>query len=224
MDNITAVIDMYILEIQLMNNGSLEEWIELGRSSSPPLQAIIPSRGLNSIYNLRGRWYNSSINDRALSIAYGPFVSYSVKDPPMVTDVAGHPVKPDTINVSWTMRGLTDCYNIVELSVNCGSIMVSGGEGTGQLITFLYRAILGRKGSEVFGGCQNCMSEVRTIIWNLNSECARLNSALHDLCHLSTSCAEAEPLDWPLVSMHLAGCSFAKHYCIILSMCHYFGV
>lgn len=57
-------------------------------------------------------------------------MSYPFDDLPVVTDVAGHPIEPDTINVSWTISGSFDCYAFDEVSVNCGSIMASEGEGT----------------------------------------------------------------------------------------------
>lgn len=131
----TATAEMYVLEIQLINNGSAEEWVELGRSPSPPLQVPIPSRGLNTTYNLRGRGDNP-LGSGANSVTYGPFLSYQDSDLPVLMDVAGRSVGSDTIRVSWTVDG-SICFVFGEVSVSCGSVVASESEGSSGLVTGL---------------------------------------------------------------------------------------
>ena len=112
----TATADTYIFEIQLLENGLPEQWIELGRSPSPLLQVLIPSRGLNTTYNLRGHGYNGSVGNGAYSVAYGPYyISYAL---PTIT---GHTARlnNDTVRVTWSVENIT-CFMFDEVSINCG--------------------------------------------------------------------------------------------------------
>ena len=88
----------------------------LGRSPSPPLQVLIPSRGLNTAYNLRGHGYNGSVGNGAYSVAYGPYyTSYAL---PTIT---GHTARLyyDTVRVTWSVENFT-CFMFDEVSMNCG--------------------------------------------------------------------------------------------------------
>jgi hypothetical protein len=136
MNDSQASADTYILEIQLMSNGSAEEWVELVRSLSPPMQVDIPSRGLDTMYNLRGRGYNTKLGGGPNSVVYGPFVSYQDGEFPDV-QVAGRPVGSDRIRVSWTVQS-SPCYVLEDVGISCNSMMVPlEGNGTSQLVSRL---------------------------------------------------------------------------------------
>ena len=132
----TATTDTYIFEIQLRENGVLQQWVELGRSRSPPLQVLIPSRGLNTLYKLRGRAYISSLGNGTNSAIYGPFFSYQDSDFPTVLEGEGHPLRSDAVRLSWRVEGST-CFMFDAVSVSCGSIVASEGEGNSRLVTGL---------------------------------------------------------------------------------------
>ena len=111
----TTTVDTYIFEIQLLENGLPEQWVALGRSPSPPLQVLIPFRGLNAVYNLRGHGYNGSVGNGAYSVAYGPYISYAL---PTIT---GHTARlnNDTVRVTWSVENIM-CFMFNEVSINCG--------------------------------------------------------------------------------------------------------
>ena len=130
-----ATADTYIFEIQLMENGIVEQWVPLGRSPSPPLQVHIPSRGLNTFYNLRGHGYNSSVGNGTFSVMYGPFVSYPDNDIPMVS-VAGYAAGPDSIRVSWSVE-ISTCFMFKATLISCGTLVASEDEEMSGLVTGL---------------------------------------------------------------------------------------
>ena len=71
----------------------------------------------------------------AYSVMHGPFVSYPEGDLPVVT-VAAHPAGPDAIRVSWSL-GNSTCFVLDSISVSCGSLTASEGEGNSRLVTGL---------------------------------------------------------------------------------------
>lgn len=120
-----------------MNNGTTEQWAELDRSPTPPLRVAIPSRGLNTAYNLRGRGYNTMFGGGNNSPTFGTFLSYQDDSIPTV-NVSGLPRGSDSIDLSWSVSS-SACYAFGNVSVSCNSanpVMVGAGE-TSRSVTGL---------------------------------------------------------------------------------------
>ena len=115
----TASADFYIFEIQYIVIGIPGGWAGLGKSSESPFELMVPSRGVNTTYLVRGRGFNtSSVTQGANSNAVGPYISYQDADSSEISDVSGRPVGSGSISVSWSIVG-SMCYEYTNVSISC---------------------------------------------------------------------------------------------------------
>ena len=133
----TVQTELYVIEIQLISDGTPEEWVELVCSSTSSASSFIPSRGVNTTYYLRGHASNSTFGNSTLSAMYGPFVVYQDTLFPEIENISGCPIAPGLNRFSWSVpEAQYTCYTFTNFSIACegelsSSTPVTVGVGSG---------------------------------------------------------------------------------------------
>lgn len=132
--NGTVDADLFVFEVQFVVGATTEQWVELGRGSSSPLQLPVPFRGVNTTYSVRGRGYNGTTEPECgpPSTPSQTLVGYQVTSFPVIENVLGRPAGPNSINVSWSFSA-TSCYMYTNFTVSCEQEL--GGNGSSPVVT-----------------------------------------------------------------------------------------
>jgi len=116
--NLNVGAEEFIFEIQYLISSRFSQWEEFVRGFSPVSQ-VVYARGIDTVFRIRGRGYNSTTGRGDPSEPSERLFAYTSDSVfPLINSITGHPSGTNTLGVSWTV-GESECYAYSNFSVVC---------------------------------------------------------------------------------------------------------